>query len=119
MYMRVKFFIAAFSIVILLLLSGCAQVIDNNADELRLYEWQGETEGGNTAALRFDGSDASFEIDFLDTEMIVSGFCTVSDDSLMICDDETGFDYTFDYKLYGDRVELTFDSSQISLKKMK
>ena len=117
--MRGKCFLAVFSIMILFLLSGCTQVVDNNSDELRLYSWEGETESGNIVTLRFDGSDAALEIGYPDTEMIISGFCAVSDDSLMICDEETGFDYTFGYKLYGDRVELTFDSGQISLKKMK
>lgn len=117
--MRGKYFSAAFLLIAVLLLSACTHVVTGSADELCMYSWKGETDGGVSAALQFDGMQGSLAVEYPDTSMDISGFCIVSDDSLIICDDQTGFDYTFGYKLYGDRVELSFDSGQISLKKMK
>ncbi len=101
-----------------MLLSGCTRVIRGPADELRMFGWQSEPEGGNTVTLSFDGSNASLRADGGADFLLLEGLCAVTDDTVVICDSVTGYNYSFGYKLYGDRVELSIFDSEIILKKM-
>ena len=115
--MRGKFIIAAVLSAVMLL-SGCDRNIRGPADELRMYGWQSELEGGNTVTLSFDGSDATLSADGGVDPLLLEGLCAVTDDTVVICDSETGYNYSFGYKLYGDRVELSIFDSEITLKKL-
>lgn len=100
-----------------MLLPGCTRVIRGPADELRMFDWQSELEGGNTVTLSFEGSDATLRADGGVDSLILEGLCAVTDDTVVICDSETGYNYSFGYKLYGDRIELSIFDSEITLKK--
>ncbi|MBQ3265565.1 MAG: hypothetical protein IJH07_07285 [Ruminococcus sp.] len=114
--MRVLFRMAVLAAVVMTLVS-CTRIISSPADELRMYSWRGEAENGSTAALTFDDTDGSFVIENDDSSLTLSGLCFADDEKIIICDDESGQNYTFAYRLYGDRVELTYDGSTLTLDK--
>ena len=101
-----------------MLLSGCSRVIRGPADELRMFSWQSELEGGNIVTLSFDGSNAALSADSGVDSLLLEGLCAVTDDTVVICDSVTGCNYSFGYRLYGDRVELSVFDSEITLKKV-
>lgn len=115
--MRGKLF-CALLLSAVMLLSGCTGVIRSPADELRMFSWKSELEGGNTVSLSFVGSDATLIADGGVDTLILEGLCVVDDDTVVICDSVTGYNYIFGYKLYGDRVELRLFDSEIILKKL-
>lgn len=116
--MRGKFLCMTATISALIILSGCTRMINSPADELKMYSWQGELENSSVVTLDFDGSKADLSIDNEDFDLDISGLCAVSYDTLIICDENTEYNYKFGYKLYGDRVELTIFDGTISLKKL-
>ena len=116
--MRGRFLFAVIILFSAILLSGCTRVIRSPADELKTSDWQGEYESGYTVALSFDGSNAELTV-VGDGEILdISGLCAVTDDTLVICDRGSDFNYSFGYELYGDRVELSVFDSEITLNKL-
>ena len=102
---------------ICLLLCACSPVINSEKDEIRLYEWIGEYNNGNSADLRFDGSDACLTVKNSDFSFDIEGLCSLKDDSFLIFDSESGMNYTFGYVLHGDCIELSYNGDTIVLEK--
>ena len=115
--MRVKRYLMILSAAFCLLLCGCVPVADTPADELRQYSWSTSTEYGCEAALSFDGLRAGLDVKKAGLSMEISGVYALTDDKLTIFDEEGGESLTFGYKLYGDRVELSFEGGTLSLEK--
>ncbi len=116
--MRGKYFVTALLLVIVFILSGCTRSVKGRSDELRMYDWQSEFDNGNTVSLSFDGSDATLIIVNDDHTLDISGLCAIDNESFVIFDENSDTNFAFDYKLYGDRVELSADNGTISLKKL-
>ena len=83
-----------------------------------MYSWRCELDNSSVVTLDFDGSNADLSIDNEDFDLEISGLCAVSDDTLIICDENTEYNYKFGYELYGDRVELTIFDGTVSLEKL-
>ena len=83
-----------------------------------MFRWRGEFENGNTAELSFEDTNGCFTVNFPDETMKLCGLCVTTDDRLIICDEESGMNYTFGYRLYGDRVELSCNGAWITLNKL-
>lgn len=100
------------------MLTSCTQVLNSPADEIRLYGWQSETNNGSEASLCFDGSVCRFDFAGGETSFTLEGQCFLTDDRLIISDDASGQNYSFGYRLYGDRAELSYNGSVLSLDKV-
>ena len=110
--------IFAFLFIQISFLSGCSRVIRDAKDELVLYNWSREFVTGSSISLKF--SDNFATLDFTTSDGIKSslnGLYILSSTKLVICDDNTGTDYTFLYSVYGDKLDLTMDESTIELYK--
>ena len=110
--------ILAFLFIQLSFLSGCSRVIRDAKDELVIYNWSREFDTGSSISLKF--SDNFATLDFTTSDGIKSsldGLYILSSTNLVICDDNTGTDYTFLYSVYGDKLELTMYDSTIELYK--
>ena len=120
MYMRARFVCIAALLCAVIMLASCIKTINSPADELQMYSWSGESENGTVVSLTFDGSNGDLNIEYYgDSDLKISGLCIVSDDSLIICDEVSGANYTFNYTLHGDRVELSYNGSTLTLLKNK
>ena len=115
--MRVKMIFLSCLLTSCLLLCGCQQVINSPADEFVLYDWQAEQENGKTVSLDFDDDSCSLMIRGNDVTTDIVGKCFVTDDQLVICDENNGQNYSFGYRLYGDHVELSYNGSVLTLQK--
>ena len=100
-----------------MLLSGCSRVIRGPRDEIRLYDWVGEFDNGNTAELSFCDSDAAFMVENSDFTLDIIGLCSLTDDSIVIIDDTDDISYEFEYELHGDSVELCYCGDTVTLEK--
>lgn len=116
-----SFFITALAVVLMsaFMLSGCERNIESPFDELRGYSWQGELENGNTVTLSFDDSNARLSVENEDFSLDISGLCVPDDGSFVIFDENSDANYSFDYRLYGDRVELIAEGGELSLEKQR
>ena len=104
-------------IVFTMFLYGCARVIRDASDELVMYSWSADLDGGAEVSLSFDGDNAELSVTGCDTSSVIEGYCILSPERFMILDDETGERFVFDYVLHGDRIELSHNNSLIFLEK--
>lgn len=117
MCMRGKILLLCVLLISVLFLTACVRNINTPADELRMYNWEGETENGNIVSLLFSGENACLSIQFEDETLHIHGLCAADDRKLTICDEESGMNESFLYALYGDRVELNCNGGVLSLYK--
>ena len=104
-------------LAICVLLSSCSRVIVTPADELCVNSWSNSFDNGNAASLSFGEDTCSLVIENGDHVLDLFGIYAVTDDSLLICDSDSGLHYTFGYKLHGDRVELEYSGGVLELMK--
>ena len=116
MYMRGKLFIPVI-LAAVMLLSSCTQRINGAADELRRFSWDRAAENGNFASLMFCETKAYLFLKTQDSELRIRGIGIADEERLLICDEASGMNYTFGYKLYGDRIELSINGGTITLDK--
>ena len=100
-----------------ILLSGCTRVIRGPRDEIRLYTWESDMENGNTVSLTFHDSHATFSVINTDFTLTISGLCSLTDDSIVIIDENDGVGYSFDYTLTGESIALSYRGDTIELGK--
>ena len=103
-----------------MLFSGCTQVIESTADELRFNRWQAENENGTQIFLSFDLNHA--EMKFVGTDEdasgIIAGPCIVSDSGFIITDTSMGEIFYFTYALSGDKVTVGYQEQTIEFFKI-
>ena len=84
-----------------------------------MFSWRSELESGKTVTLSFTDTDAELTAHGEDFDLRVSGDCFIDDGSFVICDSATSMNYSFDFILHGDSVELSYDGGSIILDKMR
>ena len=99
--MRGKLFAIAALLLFTSILSSCARVIRSPGDELSLFHWRGVFDNGNSAELDFDGDNASLSLKGDGLSLELSGIYAVTDDTLILCDRESGANYSFGYRASG------------------
>ena len=119
MVMRGKLLLISILLAAVLSLSSCVKSIQQPADELKMYTWSGSFEHGSDVTLSFTQTEGYLEIENDDSSLSVGGLCMLTDDELLIFDENSGMNYSFGYRLYGDRVELNRDGSVLTLKKVE
>lgn len=105
-------------VIILMILCGCARVVDCKADELVMNEWSFRNDFGAYAYLSFndDYATIAFSSDGK-VSSVISGQALVSDSEIVITDEETQQNFFMQYDLYGDRIILTYNGFQLTLNK--
>ena len=106
-------------LVAVLSLTSCVKSIQCPSDELKMYTWSGTFDNAADVTLSFDQTDGYLDIESGDESLHIGGLCMLTDDELLIFDENSGMNYSFGYRLYGDRVELKRDGSVLTLKKVE
>ena len=101
------------------LLCSCTRVVRSEKDEITMFSWYSELDNGNKLSLSFGEDEALFNAENDGFSMEISGYYLIDDERFVIFDEDTKMDYTFIYKLHGDRVELSFGDGTITLDKRK
>lgn len=118
MYMRGKFLFVIMLLAAVFCLTSCVKSVECPADELRMYSWSGIFDNESSASLNFWESYGYLDFENEDESLHIGGLCMTTDDCLLILDEQSGMNYSFGYRLYGDRVELHHNGSVLSLKKI-
>ncbi len=101
-----------------LILSGCGQRVENSqSDELRAYTWSCEGEYGTSGTLSFEDEYCTLSIASSGGEYNIHGLAVCDDSRLVIADNSLKIELVFEYKLYGDRVSLTYEGESIDFVK--
>lgn len=119
-FLRLKntFVCALLCFLLTFLLCSCENTITTYADELTSYSWSAILENESEVMLSFKDDNATFKVEFPDSQkLVLSGFCELYDSSFVIHDTKTKYRYKFDYIVHFDRVELVYDDNTVSLYK--
>lgn len=102
-------------------MTSCAQVIENNADEIRLNKWNEKLKNDGEAVLCFDEDNAVFNILYKNKKfnVKVSGKAFFDKNKLIIFDKSDYHNYIFNYKLKDNHLFLKYDGGTLKLKKQK
>ena len=105
------------TLVILLVLFtlGCSREVVSSADELVMKNRVATTASGITARLSFYETTGELTVNFPDDTQTVSikGALAVDDERFYIISDELKKTYTFSYKVYADRVCVTYNGETL------
>ena len=116
--MRLKCSIACIA-VITMILSGCTQSqITSKADELMANKWFSSDKFGKEIALSFTQNNAELEVKTDDFSCKIIGIALVDEQTVKIFDNTLKQTYSFDYNLYGDKIEITYDENTVELNKV-
>lgn len=112
------------AILLAVLLCGCTESPPNSAvDELIKYSWslKGENDDNNkksSGRLNFENGKIILNIVKPDkTELKLNEYYEADDEKIIIISENYG-NLTFEYKLYGDELELFFNNSSLSFIKI-
>ncbi len=115
--MRFRFLIIAL-LFIALLLSGCTQPqVKAQADELVANSWSAVDKFGKEISLSFKDDTAKLHIKTEDFNYEINGTVLVDEQTVKIFDDALNQSYSFDYTLYGDKIEIIYDDKTVELSK--
>ena len=115
--MRGKLFALFLLLIAVFNLTSCVRSIESPTDELKMYSWSGVSDNGTAVSLCFSQTCGYLDIEQDDESLHIGGLCMTTDNSMQIFDEQSGMNYSFGYRLYGDRVELNHNGSILSLKK--
>ena len=116
--MRAK--ILSFALVVItMLLSGCTQAqITTKADELMAYKWSASDKHGKEISLLFYDDIGHLTIKTDDISCEITGTALVDEHTVKIFDSSCNQSYSFDYVLYGNKIDITYNEKTIGLNKV-
>ncbi len=105
--------------LLIILLCGCTQQqITNTADELTMYSWSNIDKYNKEITLSFKEDVATLSIKTPDYSGVVTGTAIINESSIIISDNTLKQNLTFDYVLYGNKIDLKYNESTIELRKI-
>lgn len=108
------------TILLILSLTSCTQIVSNTADQIRLNNWRAVLENESIVTLDFNEDIARFTVQKKNkTYLKLKGVCIFDKESLVIFDESTSYKYSFDYYVTGNKLKLTYEDNSITLKKLK
>lgn len=116
--MRLKC-ISVCAVIVVMLLSGCTQAqIATKADELMANKWSASDKFGKEITLSFKENIAELKVKTNDFSYEIMGTALVDEQTVKIFDNALKESYSFNYTLYGDKIDITYDESAIELSKV-
>ncbi|MCH5201782.1 MAG: hypothetical protein J1F17_01115 [Oscillospiraceae bacterium] len=110
----------------LMFLCSCSEIADTSSKELRSGYWAEKNKSGNLdkdvlLSLYFKGDDGVIKIkDYKEKKTYtITGMTLVTENQITISDTNTLTDYTFDYDLKGDKVNIVYKGRTLTLNKIK
>lgn len=112
----IEFLIA---IIFILFFTSCTQAeILQPADELKSGIWQTNDNFGKEIKLEFDGDNASIYISNDNIKKSISGIASIDNSTINISDSDFCENFCFEYKLYGNKIDLIYNNYTITLNKV-
>ncbi len=105
-------------LIISAFLCGCGStVINNEADEIKLYSWEYTGEQGIFSELSFENDNAVLTIDRDGEHCEINGLCVFGEQSFVIIDNTLKNKFVFIYTLSGKYLRLEYNGSSIEFEK--
>lgn len=99
---------------------SCSTTIYSTYDELTLYKWSKTDDYGMVVTLCFNDSIGTFSVSAADgTKTEITGNTIGDSKCFTIADTNKKSTYTFEYTVYGNKIDLVYNGATISLDKCK
>ena len=98
--------------------SACKEKINSASDEMRMHGWRLTGEYGLEAEIRFYDENAALTVTNHDESCVIDGLCIITDDALVIIDNELHKEYSFEYTLSGTSLTLITDGETAVFEKV-
>ncbi|MGN0491329.1 hypothetical protein [Ruminococcus sp.] len=114
-----KKIVAVILISVCFVFSSCTTDNSGYVNELVSSKWEAKLEGGAEVNLEFDEDTAVLKINNLGKSTEIKGSYIADENSFVIFMPEVAQNYTFAYTPKGDKLDLSYNDSTITLKKVK
>ncbi len=110
-----KYLFCSIILIFSLFFSACDRVVATSADELLLTDRYAQTVSGIKASLSFSEGEGELKIEFPSGEkpVCIKGVVAADEENFYITTKDLGRTYTFSYKVFSDRAEITYDSETL------
>lgn len=104
-----------------LLISGCSNVNKTSADEVVTASWSTENLNGIRAELNFDINTNTAKVTIFENKstFVIQGVFSIDNDELVIISESLKNSYHFAYKVFENRLELTYMNENLIFEKNK
>ena len=118
--MNYKKQLCCIAVLLTIMLCGCTQrQIINERDELMSFSWENHDDYSKQIKLCFQGNYASLFLHSCSSEQAIKGITFVDNNCIRINDTSHYTDFLFSYRLYGDKIDLSYQGNTITLFKAK
>lgn len=118
---KTKNFLFIILLILVCIISfGCTtKNITCKADELKSFSWENSDDYGKSIELHFIENKGFLKIKSKDESYEIKGDVKADENNFVITDSSLKDTYEFTYKLYGDKIELTYGGNTLTLNKVK
>lgn len=100
-------------------LSGCTQPkLTTRADELMANKWSAVDKYGKEICLSFYEGTGNLKLKTNDFSYEITGTALVDEYTVKIFDNACNQSYSFDYVLYGNKIDITYNGETLELSKV-
>lgn len=110
-----KKFVIFINFFLCVMLCGCSVQNSGYVEELTSNKWSATLKGGAQVSLCFNEEYADFEIENSSLSTSISGKYVADEKSFVIFVPEIAQNYTFVYTPKGEKLDLTYNNSTITL----
>lgn len=114
-----KKIVAVILISVCFVFSSCTTDTSGYVNELVSSKWEAKLEGGAEVNLEFDEDTAVLKINNSGKSTEIKGSYIADENSFVIFMPEVAQNYTFNYTPKGNKLDLSYNDSTITLKKVK
>ena len=101
------------------LMCGCTtRQIITTADELTINKWSSSDKFNKEISLEFSDNNATLSFKTENFSGKISGLAIIDDKTITINDTTLNQDFSFEYELFGDKINLKYKDNMLELEKV-
>ncbi|MEE1056318.1 MAG: hypothetical protein UH239_03625 [Acutalibacteraceae bacterium] len=114
-----RFITVILIITVTFLMFGCTtRQIITTADELTINKWSSSDKFNKEISLEFSENNATLSFKTENFSGKISGLAIIDDKTITINDKTLNQDFSFEYELFGDKINLKYKDNMLELEKV-
>ena len=114
-----RLLIAILITILILLMYGCTtRQIITTSDELTINKWRNSDKFNKEIFLEFSDNNATLSFKTENFSGKISGLAIIDDKTITINDKTLNQDFSFEYELFGDKINLKYKDNMLELEKV-
>lgn len=114
-----KLITATIIMMLVTFMCGCnSRSIVSQADELTMNKWSNSDKFDKEISLEFSDRKATLNLKTTNYSGKISGLAIIDEKTITINDTTLNQDFSFNYELFGDKINLEYNNNTLELKKI-